>query len=41
MATTVPSAVPLPVSSSTSHDWARPCIQVPLNDTIWLKQYSR
>ena len=41
IATTVPSAVPLPVSSSTSHDWARPCIQVPLNDTIWLKQYSR
>ena len=41
MATTAPSAVPLPVSSSTSHAWAMPCIQVPLNDTIWLMKYSR
>ncbi len=34
IATTVPSAVPLPVSSSTSQAWAMPCIHVPLNDTI-------
>ena len=41
IATTAPSAVPLPVSSSTNHAWAMLCIQVPLNDTIWLKKYSR
>jgi hypothetical protein len=40
-AITVPSAVPLPVSSMTSQAVASDCIHVPLNDTIWLKKYSR
>ena len=34
MAMTVPRAVPLPVSSSTSHDSATDCIHVPENETI-------
>ena len=40
-AITVPSAVTLPVSSMTSQAVASDCIHVPLNDTIWLKKYSR
>ena len=34
IATTRPSAVPEPVSSSTSHDCAIDCIQVPVSDTV-------
>ena len=36
IAITVPSAVPLPVSWSTSHAWATLCIHVPLNEMAWL-----
>ena len=36
IAITVPSAVPLPVSWSTSQARAIDCIQVPLNEMIWL-----
>ena len=34
-ATTAPSAVPEPVSFSTSQDWAIICIQVPTSETAW------
>ncbi len=40
-ADTTPSAVPLPVSSSTSHDWATRCIQVPDSEITCPVKYSR
>jgi hypothetical protein len=40
-ATTRPIAVPEPVSSSTSQDWAIICIQVPASEIDWPPKYSR